>query len=1071
MKRHFDIAAGDAATTLRRYAERSGEQLVYVVARVRGVTTNAVHGDFTACDALDQIVHRTGLVVVRDEKTGAQLIRRLLPSKTAPSPASPHPNPPHNPTPMPTKNPFTRLLGALAALAVPLADAQTAPADTSAAAAKADAVQLTPFEVHTDKDVGYVAASSLAGGRADTPLKLTPASISVMTQEFMNDLNITNLTDAAGWTLNMERTDTTAGTFGTFQYNFRNSGGGGSYPTRNYFLFYFNSDSFNTERFEFARGPNALLFGDASLGGISTQLTKQARFNNRSAEARFQVDSYGGWRASVDQMYGKDKFSIRVNGLVQRFKDFQKATFNNSNAIHVAGSYKVSADTQVRAEFEVNAIHTANYRKVYPENVSYWNHTTVNTDTNTILGASPSISGATATAAGIGQVSGSTDYLVYNYGSPAAGVLNYRGNQYRTNGTGFGIPWRGRPDLQTGANFPRLAKDANLRQNDADFFRTLDHKGAYLDHRFSDDWFAQLAYARMDFGPYTKNNENVGNDYRIDVNKYLPTLLPGQTTPSPTATPVLNPNFGKAFADVAQSRQYQDNSVNDVRLLTTYKFAAPKVFDLKQRFALIGGWRFERFEMWQRATRWVNNPLQPNPTNNANRVVYRIYWDDPTPAFVPPSIPGAIFKEVNTGFSSDDERTLKYGQLVSSTTMFHDRLSIIGGLRRDSLHRDVINQYGYDTAGNMLYGYLDPKTLINVPGLHGHENTNSSTKSLGGVFFLLPWVGLSYNYSENFGIPSTGATKIDGSAFKPPVGSGRDIGLKFSLGDRAYATITYYDTKQIDQIISGGNITNMNAIWTNLGYTDADHTNIAYRDTQSITAKGYEFELTANPSRNFRMTLNYSRPDGSIISQREGEQGYLARNQAEWEKGAASKAGDVVNGKTIIDPVAIQTNLQAIKDALNGIALGATNNGTLKYMANAVGTYSFTQGRLKGFSLGGGVQQRGQRKVGSVDAQLLFNTTAPTVAQNLSAAYHYLYVPSNTNVSAFASYDYRFTPRIRGRFQLNVANLLDNDKPQWTSYSVLGLNAIPGGNPRMQVVSGFTQFDPRKFTLTSTFTF
>ena len=43
--------------------------------------------------------------------------------------------------------------------------------------------------------------------------------------------------------------------------------------------------------------------------------------------------------------------------------------------------------------------------------------------------------------------------------------------------------------------------------------------------------------------------------------------------------------------------------------------------------------------------------------------------------------------------------------------------------------------------------------------------------------------------------------------------------------------------------------------------------------------------------------------------------------------------------------------------------------------------------------------------------------------------------------------------------------------PQWTSYSVIGLNAIPGGNARMQVKSGFTQFDPRKFTLTSTFTF
>ena len=109
--------------------------------------------------------------------------------------------------------------------------------------------------------------------------------------------------------------------------------------------------------------------------------------------------------------------------------------------IHVAASYKVSDNTQVRAEFEVNAQHVANYRKIYPENASYWNRTTFNTD-NTV------IPGATASAAGIGQVSANTDYLLYNYGAPSLGFTNYRGAQYRSNGTGFGIPWRGRDDHQ-----------------------------------------------------------------------------------------------------------------------------------------------------------------------------------------------------------------------------------------------------------------------------------------------------------------------------------------------------------------------------------------------------------------------------------------------------------------------------------------------------------------------------------------------------------------------------------------------------------------------------------------------
>ncbi len=303
--------------------------------------------------------------------------------------------------PPPTVSACCRSLAVIAALAAGLGstDAQTIAkpsSNSSTVTVKEDTVLLNPFQVSTDKDTGYVAASSLAGGRADTPLKLTPASISVMTREFRDDLNITNLTDAAGWTLNMDRTDSTTATFGTFQYNFRNSGGGGSYPTRNYFLFYFNSDSYNTERFEFARGPNALLFGDASLGGITSQMTKMARFNDRRIETRFQGDTYGGWRTTADISYGLKNFSVRTNIAIQRFKDFQKATFQDLNAIHVAASYRLSDNTQIRGEFEVNAQHVANYRKIYPENASYWNHTTFNNDNTTIVGA-------TATAAGIGQ--------------------------------------------------------------------------------------------------------------------------------------------------------------------------------------------------------------------------------------------------------------------------------------------------------------------------------------------------------------------------------------------------------------------------------------------------------------------------------------------------------------------------------------------------------------------------------------------------------------------------------------------------------------------------------------------
>ncbi|MEO6245240.1 MAG: hypothetical protein ABIQ12_07365 [Opitutaceae bacterium] len=87
---------------------------------------------------------------------------------------------------------------------------------------------------------------------------------------------------------------------------------------------------------------------------------------------------------------------------------------------------------------------------------------------------------------------------------------------------------------------------------------------------------------------------------------------------------------------------------------------------------------------------------------------------------------------------------------------------------------------------------------------------------------------------------------------------------------------------------------------------------------------------------------------------------------------------------------------------------------------------------------------------------------------------------------AGANYTHRFG-RYTARFQINITNLLNDEKPLWNSYSVIpaGLlqnlpnaqtnngNAltVAGGNPRMQVRSGFSQNEPRKISLTTTLSF
>jgi hypothetical protein len=48
-----------------------------------------------------------------------------------------------------------------------------------------DTVILSPFTVDTSTDVGYTAVNSLAGGRNNTPLAITPSVVTSLTKQFM----------------------------------------------------------------------------------------------------------------------------------------------------------------------------------------------------------------------------------------------------------------------------------------------------------------------------------------------------------------------------------------------------------------------------------------------------------------------------------------------------------------------------------------------------------------------------------------------------------------------------------------------------------------------------------------------------------------------------------------------------------------------------------------------------------------------------------------------------------------------------------------------------------------------
>ena len=107
--------------------------------------------------------------------------------------------------------PRCRRFAAATLLIAAVASAQVAPPATTASD---PAVQLSAFEVSAEKDLGYAASSALTGTRTNEKLENLPNSITVMTQEFLQDLAVNNFLDAVEYATNAENLFNDSGTRG-----------------------------------------------------------------------------------------------------------------------------------------------------------------------------------------------------------------------------------------------------------------------------------------------------------------------------------------------------------------------------------------------------------------------------------------------------------------------------------------------------------------------------------------------------------------------------------------------------------------------------------------------------------------------------------------------------------------------------------------------------------------------------------------------------------------------------------------------------------------------------------------
>lgn len=992
-KKTFDLPAGEAAATFKQFIAQSQVQLLYVADEIAGVRTNALKGEYATRDAIDQLLAGTRLTAVQTANGSIAIKAAPLPNESRAAPAPARGDRPSLPPP----------------------------------AANDEAIELSPFVVTTDKDVGYLAANTAAGSRLNTALIDTPASISELTREFLADINANNTMDAVEFSLGFQL-DRPGGNDNLSQFQSQTAIARGlgrnNTVSRDYFPWSLSDDAFSIERLSESRGPNAILFGIGAAGGIINTTAKRALFKD-SASWGIKLDDHGSWRATVDvNKKLTPTLALRLNALKEDNRTWREVEYSRAKRVHLAGTWRPFRRTEVRIEYERGIQNRVMGRRFSGLDflTPYLNAGTPKYDRAVSANVYPTGVSAVAT----------TPRLVYE--NEAGAWANWQR-------FGVGTPPATTTVMTNGSVLPFeavLAGPTSISDNSMNT-GTLIVQQEVVKNLFVEIGLNESATRRLVNSPVDWSNQGL----RVD---------PNVTAPVGTAHP------GQFYVESSARYDYNIGDNRNRRALATYEWPSGnrwigthRLVGLATQSITEGRGRF-----WLETNLTPLNPAVPALTNAQNLIYRRTYlsrsgafgdngrrfydqnpfagsggpvaFRDAANALSGTITPGWVLNSDTP--TRNDNRAL---MLAGQSRLVKDRLILTWGVRQDTL--DTQTQVNTrDPASNaIVQTVLSPKARY-----------EGNTRTVGAVVPLLPWFSVYANRANNFSPQS--ALDINKNNVGNVKGTGRDYGLKINLsGNRLYFRAGVYEsaaTKQSKLVFTQTNW--IRQIWeaiegtTGSHYAAIDSTNNVF-DTGDTVAKGKEFELTANPVKGLSFTANYATLRVESANNSPTLSAYLAQYLPQWTAANPSLPVPSVAGRTLAIAIANLNTVTAQDLAQNG----REATGNYRYSFNFIGRYQFQLEALKGWGFGGGYRHRDGRIV------------------NYTAAQEKIWAPSYGLANAFVDYRTKLWSRkVDTTVRLSVANLLNNRDHILASTDATGT-----------IVTGYSFQEPRLFTLAVDFGF
>lgn len=289
----YNIPAGAMADALNRFSQQTGVNISFAASDVKDVTTKGLNGRFPVQEGLGLLLAGSGLQAVPQGE--GYLVRKQ----------------PEGVGERPTVLPPIRVT----------ASAVTEPTD------------------------GYMATKSFSATRTDTPLRDVPQSITVVTQDMIQDQTMQSITDVVRYVPGVVPSQG-EGNRDAVIFRGNNTTGDFYVDGLRDDVQYFR-DLYNIDRVEVLKGSNGMIFGRGGAGGVINRVTKEAGWTP-VREIAAQYGSFSHKRIAVDLGQPiNDVMAVRLNAMYEHSNSYRNGVDLERGGVNPTFTFKPTAQTKV----------------------------------------------------------------------------------------------------------------------------------------------------------------------------------------------------------------------------------------------------------------------------------------------------------------------------------------------------------------------------------------------------------------------------------------------------------------------------------------------------------------------------------------------------------------------------------------------------------------------------------------------------------------------------------------------------------------------------------------------------